>query len=55
MTIKTKKCKFCKKTISSPTRIPICDGCRNKCKHWTTGLAVTALLGLITTQTDKKN
>lgn len=55
MTIKTKKCKFCKKTISSPTRIPICDGCRNKCKQRTIQAAGIALLGLFITKTDKKN
>jgi hypothetical protein len=57
MTIKTKECKFCKKTISSPKRIPICDACRNSGKQWTlrgTGIGL-ALLGLIKTQTDKKN
>ena len=55
MTLKTKKCKKCEKIISSPTRIPICDSCRNTYKHWALGLSGLALLGLIKTQTDKKN
>ncbi|MGZ0937031.1 hypothetical protein ACXOLT_06650 [Streptococcus thermophilus] len=43
MTLKTKKCKTCKKTISSPKTIPICDACRNKGKQLTlkgTGIAL---------------
>ena len=55
MTQKTKKCKTCKKTISSPKTIPICDSCRNTYKHWALGISGLVLLGLIKTQTDKKN
>lgn len=46
MTLKTKKCKFCKKTISLPIRIPICDACRNTCKYWTLGGIGCALLAI---------
>lgn len=57
MTLKTKKCKFCKKTISSPKRIPICDACRNKSKQWTLGGTWIgfAFLGYINQKINKKN
>ncbi|MEZ7571054.1 hypothetical protein O3628_07550 [Streptococcus anginosus] len=57
MTLKTKKCKFCKKTISLPIRIPICDACRNTCKLWTLGgigFGCT-LLGIKEHSKNKKN
>ena len=53
MTLKTKKCKTCKKTISSPKRIPICDACRNKGKQLT-GVGV-ALLVFFNKIINKKN
>ena len=53
MTQKTKKCKTCKKTISSPKRIPICDACRNKGKQLT-GIGV-ALLVFFNKIINKKN
>lgn len=57
MTLKTKECKFCKKTISSPKRIPICDACRNKSKQWTLGGTWIgfAFLGYINQKINKKN
>lgn len=57
MTLKTKKCKTCKKIISSPTRIPICDSCRNSGKQWTlwgTGIGL-AFIGFINQKINKKN
>ncbi|MDA5553002.1 hypothetical protein [Streptococcus thermophilus] len=53
MTLKTKKCKTCKKTISSPKTIPICDACRNKGKQLT-GVGV-ALLVFFNKIINKKN
>lgn len=43
MTLETKKCKICKKTISSPKKIPICDACRNKGKQGSIGLILITL------------
>ena len=53
MTQKTKKCKTCKKTISSPKTIPLCDACRNKGKQLT-GVGV-ALLVFFNKIINKKN
>ena len=53
MTLKTKKCKTCKKTISSPKTIPICDACRNKGKQLT--VVGVALLVFFNKIINKKN
>lgn len=53
MTLKMKKCGTCKKTISSPKRIPICDACRNKGKQ-STGVG-GALLVFFNKILNKKN
>lgn len=56
MTQKTKKCKTCKKTISSPKRIPICDACRNNGIQWTgVGVALLVFFNKTIKTINKKN